>query len=44
MPREINQSDHARRIITAQESKAGELLEEAKAACAKFGKVKAFWK
>jgi CHAD domain-containing protein len=44
MPKAINQSTHARRIIAAQESKAGELLEEARAACAKFGKVKAFWK
>jgi hypothetical protein len=44
MPKEINQSAHARKVITAQESKAGKLLEEAKAACAKFGEVKAFWK
>jgi CHAD domain-containing protein len=44
MPKEINQSAHARRLIAAQESKAGELLYEAKAACAKFGKVKSFWK
>jgi triphosphatase len=44
MPREINQSAHTRRIIAAQESKAGQLLGEANAACAKFGTVKAFWK
>jgi CHAD domain-containing protein len=44
MPREINQSAHARRVITAQENKAGELLQEAKAACAKLSEVKAFWK
>lgn len=44
MPKEINQSAHARRVITAQESEAGQLLEEANAACAKFGTVKAFWK
>jgi triphosphatase len=44
MPKEINQSAHARSIITAQEHKAGELLDEAKAACAKFREVKAFWK
>jgi triphosphatase len=44
MPKEINQSAHARRVITAQESEADQLLEEANAACAKFGTVKAFWK
>ena len=44
MPKEINQSAHARRLIAAQENKAGELLDEAKAACAKFGEVKPFWK
>jgi CHAD domain-containing protein len=44
MPKEINQSAHARSIITSQEHKAGELLDEAKAACAKFREVKAFWK
>jgi CHAD domain-containing protein len=44
MPEEINQSTHARRILAAQEKNAGELLEEAKAACAKFCDVKAFWK
>ena len=43
IPKEINQSAHARRIIAAQESKAGALLEEAKEACAKFDKAKAFW-
>jgi CHAD domain-containing protein len=44
MPKEINQSAHARSIIAAQENKAGELLDEAKSACGKFCKVKAFWK
>ncbi len=44
MPNEINQSAHARRLMATQESKAEELLAEAKAACAKFGKVKPFWK
>jgi len=44
MPKEIHQSAHARRVITAQESEAGQLLDEADAACAKFGTVKAFWK
>ena len=44
MPKEIDQSAHAKRLIAAQENKAGELLDEAKVACAKFGEVKAFWK
>ena len=44
MPKELHQSAHARRVITAQESNAGKLLQEAKAACAKLGEVKAFWK
>ena len=44
MPKEINQSAHARSILAAQEKKAGELLDEAKATCAKFCDVKAFWK
>ena len=44
MPEEINQSAHARSILAAQEKKAGELLDEAKATCAKFCDVKAFWK
>jgi triphosphatase len=43
MPKEINQSVHARKAIAAQQSKAGELLEEAKTACAKFREVKPFW-
>jgi triphosphatase len=43
-PKEINQSAHARRLMATQESKAVELLAEVKAACAKFGKVKPFWK
>jgi CHAD domain-containing protein len=32
MPKEFNQSARARKIIAAQEEKAGELLEKAKAA------------
>jgi triphosphatase len=44
MPKEIDRSAHARRQIAAQENKAGELLDEAKAACAQFGEVKPFWK
>jgi CHAD domain-containing protein len=44
MPEQINQSAHGRRILVAQEKNAGELLGEAKAACAKFCDVKAFWK
>ena len=44
MPKEINQSAHAQRVIAAQENKTRELLEEAKAACTKFDKVKPFWK
>ena len=44
MPKEIDESVHAKRLIAAQENKAGELLYEAQAACAKFGEVKPFWK
>ena len=43
-PKEIDQSAHAKRLIAAQENKAGELLGEAKAARAQFGEVKSFWK
>jgi triphosphatase len=43
MPKEINQSAHARRVIAAQEAKAGQLLKRAKVACTKFGEVKPFW-
>ena len=44
MPKEIDESVYAERLIVAQESKAEELLDEAQAACAKFGEVKPFWK
>jgi CHAD domain-containing protein len=44
MPKEVSQSAQARKVIAAQENKAGELVEEAKAACAKFGELKASWK
>lgn len=44
MPKEVNESVHAREAIAAQESKAGELLEEAKAACERLGDLKPFWK
>jgi CHAD domain-containing protein len=43
MPKEVDQSVHARRVIAAQEGKAGDLLEEAKTACAKLGELKPFW-
>jgi len=44
MPKEIDRSARAKRLIAAQENKAGELLGEAKAARAQFSEVKSFWK
>ena len=44
MPKEINLSARARTILSAQEDEAGELLDDAKAVCAKFCDIEAFWK